>query len=466
MITMKQCLLLSLLIFITSGLFASGLTEKKATIKAKPGALSEEPIDYSGFENDLSSAALRDVGASYTENNTSLMQAPIGTVVGTNTYDLQTNTGICRRVALSANNTFVYTAWTYSNTYTLASPDRGTGFNFYNRNTDVWQAAPTSAIEQTERTGWPNVGFTDLGRTFSVCHSIGNGLMFVWRDGNGSEWNEVAVGNIVGDPDGVWARSAIDGTDIHVVISRFSSFGGVENGVNYIRSLDNGDTWEGMGGLEADYTQSYGKMGADCYQIDAQDGNVAVIFGDNLTEVNLYTSDNSGTSWNKNTLVSMSNPNVSYDPELGFYVDPYWGTHGGNTVIYDSNNQVHVVFSGALQFNSSDNDWVSNSMLFRLLNSTALWYWNENMEEPEIIGKTVMNDNDADGVLGADFNLVENVLTYTGDMVGQPLLAIDDQDNLYVSYSAHVDGNWQPESMDVISYMGRSFEHNGFTCNR
>jgi len=448
---MKQNILSLFAFFLTISLFANDLTKNKKDLKLNSSFKSVESKVFNGFEDGFSSSKISATGNDYAQNSTAQLQAPIGTVVGLSTYDLQTNRGVCRRVALSGNSTFVYTGWTQSQTYNVGSPERGTGYNFFNRNTDVWQAIPSARIEPTTRVGWPNIGFTSAGRQFSITHTGANGMMFCWKDGNQSEWTETIVGNLVGDIEADWPRSAVDGEKIHVVMSRLgTTFAGVELGVNYIRSLDNGETWESMGSFVPDYSSTYARMDADAYQIDAKDGNVAFIFGCILSETDLYLSNDDGDTWEKTTLVESSNPTVSYiNADDGFFVEPYWGTYGGNTVIFDSNNMPHVVYSGAFQFNIAENDFASGGNYIPVFESTALWYWNPTMAEPEIIGKTVMNDADNDGALGSLFLDPNNVKTHSNDMVGQPMLSIDENDNLYVSYAANVDGDFQPADLTI-----------------
>jgi len=449
---MKRFFLTTIISFIICGLYANDLTNRKSDLKAKASMFKKVPIDIDGFENAFSSNKIADTGNDYAQQSTAQLQVPVGTVAGQSTYGLQTNRGVCRRVATSINETFVYATWTRSQTYNLAAPDRGTGYNFYNRITDVWQPLPVNRIEPTTRVGWPNIGFTTAGRQFSITHTNEAGMMFCYRDGNQSEWNETIVGNLVGDIDGVWARSAVDGEKIHVAIGRLgAAFAGVDGGVNYIRSLDNGESWESMGSFLPDYTGIYPRMGGDAYQIDAQDGNVAFLFGGLFTHTDLYLSTDDGITWERNTLASNSNPTVSYiDAETGFYVEPYWGSYGGNSVIYDSNNMPHVVFSAAFQYNPSENDvFGPGGGFFPIFESTALWYWNPTMAAPEIIGESVMNDANNDGALGSVFYDPINVKTYTRDMVGQPQLSIDENDNLYVSYAANVDGDYQPTEVIV-----------------
>src|SRR5688572_16463355 len=54
----------------------------------------------------------------------------VAIVIGTTTYDLQTNSAGGNRIYSSANN--VAATWTMSQTFTPTYPDRGTGYNVFN----------------------------------------------------------------------------------------------------------------------------------------------------------------------------------------------------------------------------------------------------------------------------------------------------------------------------------------------
>jgi len=392
------------------------------------------------------------------------LKAPVGQVVGTTTYDLQSNSGMGRRVTTNPQGTFTYVGWTMGKDYTTGAPNRGTGFNFYNRNTGKWALQPNTRIEPLERTGWPSLGFSQ-GRQFVVTHAgTGRGMSFTYRTGNQSDWQQIAVGEQVNDGEGVWARAAAEAPNIYAIIGRqsfgdgaASPFAGIPGGLNFIRSLDNGNTWESTGGLEENYAQSYpGYMSADDYQIDVSDSLITVIFGSYVTDMALYKSKDQGETWSKTKLYTTSNPlgkdlnENAEDPD--FTIEAHLGSDGGNSVIIDSEGLVHVVYSAHVSINLADND-VSEGRFYAPLDwVSALFYWNENMSAPQIIGKTVMNDNNGDGNLGFYLNRVfPNASTQYSNAVAHPQLGIDSDDNLYVSYSAMVDGDFVPTTVEAES---------------
>jgi len=208
-------------------------------------------------------------------------------------------------------------------------------------------------------------------------------------------------------------------------------FNGINGGLNVIRSTDNGNNWESMGGLEENYGNTYPlNMAADDFQIDATNGIVSVIFASYLTQMTLYKSTDSAKTWNKTAIYKTSNPfieNLSGDDnDPDFTVDTHFGSDGGNTVIIDSEGISHVIYSGHISFNLDDLDVVNMAQSYNPIDwVSSMFYWNENMDEPQIIGKTIMNDNNGDGDLG----------NY----------------NLYLSYSALVDGDFVPSVVEFES---------------
>jgi len=454
---MKHLLLGIFSFVMVFGLTASDLKTTKSNLQFKEHVSKQEPVELTGFENPLSSASIAQTGEEYADETTSAFQVPVGELIGNSTYDLQTNRGMCRRIAYNANGTFAHMGWTRGADYTTGAPNRGTGYNFMNLNTGVLQPVPNNRIEPMTRVGWPTIGFTSAGRTYSITHTGDAGMMFCWRDGNQSEWTETIVGNIVGDSEGVWARAASDGEKIFALISRQSAFGGVESGINVIRSLDNGETWDSTSGLDSDYSLVYGTMEPDSYQIDAADGKVAVVYGGIYSEINLYTSLDDAATWERTNLVTNSNPLGQYiDAELGFSVDPYFGTDGGNSVVLDSSGNPHVVYSAYWTYNVPDNDFISGGSFYPIFEAGGLFYWTEGMAAPEIIGRACLNDANADGTLGdiltetswVDYNHYSNLIAH-------PSMGIDSEDNLYLAYASHVDGDFQPEMVEVeTSYDG------------
>jgi len=452
---MKQILLVLTLLFSVA-LMAGNLNNNKEKIK------NEKIKKTNVLENigaDVSTAAKTENTIILTGLN---LKAPVGTVVGTTTYDLQTNTGMGRRVATHPSGRWSYFGWTQGKDYTAGAPNRGTGYSVYDRNVGTFPPPPTSRIEPTTRTGWPTIGF-NKGRQFSITHSGSQGMMFTWRPGNNelNDWNEIVVGEQVNDLDGVWVRAATNGSNIYAIIGRLDgSFGGVDGGLNFIKSSDNGDNWESTGALEADYNNSYPSgMTADAYQIDASDEAVCVLYGVGLTPISLYKSTNEGDTWAKTIIQNNSNPtvrNLSDDPNVpNFTVDPFFASDGGNTLIFDSTGKLHVVYSSRIHFNIASND--VDGTYYPLREASTMFYWNEDLAAPVNIGKANLFDGDGDGRLGsailkavADGLSEENGLggfPFYSNMIAHPQLGIDAEDNLYLSYTAMVDGHYAPDSI-------------------
>jgi hypothetical protein len=62
------------------------------------------------------------------------------TVIGTSTYDLQSNACVQNRILVHDDGT-ISAGWTMSQQYNTSYPDRGTGYNFFDGTT--WGAQPT-----------------------------------------------------------------------------------------------------------------------------------------------------------------------------------------------------------------------------------------------------------------------------------------------------------------------------------
>jgi len=471
---MKKMILLSLFAQFGWATMQGTINTKKNTIQLKTQSMNVLN-ESTTFQHAPSNQSL----ITYTAKK---LNAPVGEVIGTTTYDLQTNSGVCRRVATNPPGTFTYVGWTMGMDFpddprqNDGWPGRGTGFNFYNRNTGKWQSAPNQKIEPMSRSGWPNIGFSQ-GRQFSITHS--GGMLFTYRTGNQSDWQEIRVGDMVNDQSGVWARAAIDPPNIYVVIGRdprTESLNGINGGLNFIRSTDNGNTWESTGGLEANYAETFPRsISGDTYQIDASNDIVSVILGNVLSEIVLYKSINKGDTWEKKIIQKTSNPlveDINQDQDNpNFAVDPFFASGGGKTIIIDSKGKSHIVFSGQIQLNQADNDFVTDGFYSLIRETSALFYWNEDMTEPQIIGKSILNDNNEDGELGsaigrmflAGAQVSQFGFPFYADIVAHPQLAIDNEDNLYVSYSAAVDGHFVPEKIEFESSNDRGETIETFT---
>src|SRR5207237_4274751 len=125
----------------------------------------------------------------------------VETVIGTTTYDLQTNGTISNRLLNNYDNTISAT-WTMSQDQTGISgnwPDRGTGYNYYNTATCNFPSGPTTRIEPF-RTGFQNVAYVFNGKEAVVAHTttVANGEPFSSRAAKGT---------------GAWTTTPIPGTN-------------------------------------------------------------------------------------------------------------------------------------------------------------------------------------------------------------------------------------------------------------
>ena len=75
------------------------------------------------------------------------------TIIGTTTYDLQSNAAVQNRILMHDDGT-ISAGWTMSQQYSSAFSDRGTGYNFFDGVS--WGAIPINRIE-TSRGGWPSI---------------------------------------------------------------------------------------------------------------------------------------------------------------------------------------------------------------------------------------------------------------------------------------------------------------------
>lgn len=369
-------------------------------------------------------------------------QRSVGTVIGTTTYDLQSNYGMGRRV-FNDNGT-IYATWTRSSAQDDSYADRGTGLNTSTNGGLAWGAAPTARIESV-RCGWPTMGVTANGRRFITTHTGAAGLLFTYRDAGATSWSAVNVGTDNGDLTGVWNRAAVSGNNIHVVISRQDEYDGIVGGLAYFRSTDGGTTWDGPTPItdaagNSLIPQSYTSVNADAYFLEANGNHLALVLGEYGREITLYESMNNGDSWTKRTIQATSNPLFPDEPTDEDDLDPAVVSGGGQTIVIDNNDVVHVWFDRVFNYDDAGDGQIGP---FYLPNSSCIMYWNSTMNtSPVVIGRTVRQDYNGDGTTALDTQ-VDETQSYGVSIVSQPSAGMDASGNLYVAYSSLNDGDIQ-----------------------
>ncbi len=358
------------------------------------------------------------------------------TQIGNTTYDLQANYGVCRRVFVESNGT-IHGTWMRSTSGDIVAPDRGTGYNVSADNGETWGPSPTTRIEGILRTGWPNVGVTESGRVFSITHVSAQGLNFCYKDPT-SNWTNRIIGQELGDLNGTWPRAANDGNYIHAIIGRSSGVAsGMNRGLYYFRSFDGGDNWEGP--LDLPFlTEDFNGIDEDSYFIDVNGSNVAIVIGQYAHPVVVLKSSDNGNNWTKYYVQDTTYSTNEIEETV---LEPVVLSGGGVSTIIDNSGKVHVWFDRVYTYQNS----TTSSDILYLPNSTCLMYWNEDLESPMVIGETVRQDYDQDGTTSVPLSGPDEVRTrsYGYSMVGQPSSGMDAFGNLYLAYSAMVDGAYE-----------------------
>jgi hypothetical protein len=423
-------------------------TTKATKANIKPQGLTNKVKVVSGNESAQANANVHPAPAAATNSSS---QRSVGTVIGTTYYDLQSNYGMGRRVW--NDNGTIHAVWTRSNANDAAWADRGTGLNTSTDGGATWGPAPTARIEGTERCGWPTIGITATGRKFVTTHTGAKGLLFTYQDAGSTTWTKKYVGEEQGDLTGVWNRATVSGNNIHVIISRQDEFDGMVGGLAYFHSADGGDTWTGPTVIadaagESLIARHMPSVNADAYFIDSKGDHVVFVTGEYSRQVVMYESMDNGATWTDRVIKSTSNPLFPDAPTDEDDLDPAAVSGGGQTIIIDANDVVHVWYDRVFTYDDAGDGQVGP---FYLPNSSCIMYWNSNMTtDPIVLGKTVRQDLNQDGTTALDTQ-VDETQSYGVSIVGQPSGGIDAQGNLYVAYSSANDGEIQANHVGTES---------------
>jgi hypothetical protein len=383
------------------------------------------------------------------------------TQVGLTTYDLQTNTTVCRRVAMNAAGQVAIT-YTRSHSFDETANDRGTGYNFWNGS--AWNSVnfnnttPGSFTRpDVGRTGWPNIGFLRSGREIVVSHFAGSaasfgGLQVQYRNNPGTgAWTTVSL-NSPADIDCTWPRIAISGDSIMAISSAQigTFFNGVDGGIYMHRSFNGGQTWQPVTSIAPINGDNFTRIGADVYAIDANDnGVVAIVVGQ--YQINLLKSTDFGTTWTMTPIQQTFDFNGNLNPSnfsatFGETLDTIDISDQAYSLVVDDNGLVHVWYGRQRMYK---NDPGTEGAFFFPFQA-GLTYWNENMNEPKLIHATRIPAEDIDDcapLYSTDPQQFQAQL-YRSSFTSMASGGFDSNGNLYVAYSgvrgAIVDGLGQP----------------------
>ncbi|MFQ5334940.1 MAG: sialidase family protein, partial [Flavobacteriales bacterium] len=308
------------------------------------------------------------------------------TIIGTTTYDLQTNTAIARRL-FSHGSGKLSATWTFSTDMGGSWPDRGTGYNYFDGSS--WGANPTVRIE-TIRTGWPEVISTSTGYEVVICHDPANGVL-VKNDratiGSGS-WTEVNLTAI--SPTNLWPRMAVGGSNgqtIHViglttpVGNGGNPYNGLDGALLYSRSQDGGVTWDILAvQITGADTSNFSGFSGDSYCIDARGDVVAIVASGLGDGIAMWKSTDNGSTWTMSWPAKPQIPKFAEDvhnTDIILNGDSMYSSDGTSAVLIDNNDVVHAFWGRQYIIN----DDITDGLLSYFPGINAIDYWNENMGE-------------------------------------------------------------------------------------
>jgi len=382
------------------------------------------------------------------------------TLIGTTTYDLQSNASVQNRIIVHDDGTISAT-WTMSQEYNTNYSDRGTGYNFFDGSS--WGAQPTSRLESS-RVGWPSIIALGNGSEHVITHNDSLFLNNTTRPTIGSgAWVESLVSNIPM----VWNRSVsggLDGNTVHMVaLTSPTTFGGaLYNGLDgallYYRSQDGGDTWDiqdrQLPGMD---TSMMVAMQADRYAIAAQGNTVVVAYFDDWGDSFIVKSTDNGDTWTKTTFLDFPADKYVVDDGLDLdgdgTMDLIYSSDNNGAVVLDANGQAHVLY-GTMGYIDDDLADASSSW-YPFTN--GLVYWNEsygadNTPATMHAGDTslwysdMMNDHwitaapdlNGDGIVGG-VDSTGGYALYFNSRASMPNAGISANGEIYLSFSGYTE---------------------------
>ena len=379
-------------------------------------------------------------------------------LIGTTTYDLQSNASVDNRL-IRHNDGTISATWTMSAQYASAYSDRGTGYNFYDGSS--WDSSPTSRLESS-RGGWPSMLTTGSGKEIAITHNTDNGyLLMTHRPQVGSgTWDEQIISSM--DSNGVytdiiWNRAVsggANGESIHMVgvIAPSGLGGSIWNGLDgalvYYRSQDGGVTWDikDMQLPTLDTTKYLGFNGDD-YAIAAEGETIVIAYFGDLDDSVLLKSTDNGNTWTSTVFLDFPVDKYATDSGIDLdqdgIMDSVYSTDGAGTVLLDNNGSAHVFFGNMRLLDADLSD--GNTSYFG--GTSGIIYWNENMGPDDYANNPISSpslwysnlpqmiafaqDLDGDGIL----NYV-GIPTYYLSLDCMPSAGIDNQGNIFVTYSS------------------------------
>lgn len=392
-------------------------------------------------------------------------------VLGESRYDLQVNSSLARRVRQ-------YEGGKMSVVFTRSSSnqpfdDRGTGYQHFDGS--KWFEPIEDGRIEDDRAGWATIGTVQKGGNtveYVLSHYANNntdqdapsgGLFINMNDGIGStNWTQTTFNK--GNDGPWWPRSIGKGKYIHVIATHNNDTNLNRNGMNfpilYYRFDAEAGEFVDTAVALPNYDNTVYEFGtSDAYSIDANDEKIVVAMGTSRGPIQMWESTDDGVTWKNFQITEFYNPLL--EGEALPYDDTERMTAGTSVhIALDGDGYSHVFCDTSVSFYSNtegpEPGWYFSPGL------NGIMYWNnkplvDNDDTTiyrgfKVIGGAV--DENQNFVL--DFTAkqteVEGGARYSNNTLASfPSSAFDEQGNMYVVYSAPVEGE-KAQSPNTASY--------------
>ena len=389
------------------------------------------------------------------------------TVIGTTTYDLQSNAAVQNRIIHHADGT-ISAAWTMSAQMTSSFTDRGTGYNFFDGSS--WGAQPTNRLESS-RGGWPSMIVMGSGKEASITHNTDNShVNMTYRATTGTgTWIEQNISSL--DSNGIkqdltWNRTAVGGLNnetMHMIAIANASdtvnqLYGITNALVYYRSQDEGVTWDIQDmQLPTLDSANFNRFGGDSYAITAKDETVVVAYFNDWGDSFIVKSTDNGNTWIKTIFLDFPVDKYTMDDGLNLdgdtIMDRVYSTDNYGAVILDASGDAHV-FYGIMQY--SDDDLTDESSSW-FPSTNGIAYWNESFGadvtpatvhtgDTSLWYSDIMNDHwimtapdlNGDGSVGG-VDSTGGYALYYASRASMPNAGFDAAGNIWMSFSGYTE---------------------------
>lgn len=329
------------------------------------------------------------------------------TIIGTTTYDLQTNSCAKHRILAYADGK-VSAMWTGSNALDNVFADRGSYYNSYNGTT--WAAAPTARIE-SQRTGYGELIYC-AGKEVSITHD-GALLRLYANTGPGTTtWTPLAGSGVLS---GMWpvATCPAGTNDIYMAYCDSPT----PTSLKFSRSDNGGVSWAVSGQTLPFLNTTYGigNITAECYQIAVYGSDVYILYGAPNTDLVLLHSPSKGNAgtWTRQVLKDFPIDNYTgavgqtSDYNADGIADTITTSDSFHKMIITNTGKVHV-FSG--KYRLLDGSTAAGWSYFPT--ESGVLYWNSDMATMGNI-PYLIDTYSADGLsnpylgLGADLSMYD-----------------------------------------------------------